>query len=86
MTKGDNKRGIKTVLRKIIKGKQMVQSNANSSLVAPKSTVVAIKDAQDEIPFAWKGDVLARKNGKKSTYRLIKKVVTQIMPKTSKND
>ncbi|HHW90131.1 MAG TPA: hypothetical protein GX745_04425 [Clostridiales bacterium] len=86
MTEGANKRGMKSVLRKIIKGKSAgAQSTANGSLTAKKSAA-AIMSAQDEIPFAWKGDVFARRKGKRSSYRLIKKITNQIKPKTSKND
>lgn len=84
MTEQDNKRGMKTVLRKLIKGKSMAQT-APSSLVVKKSPVVGILDAQDEIPFAWKGEIFAKK-GKKTTYKLMKKIVSQITPKTSKNE
>ncbi|HEY8423764.1 MAG TPA: hypothetical protein VIL23_03280 [Clostridia bacterium] len=84
MIEQDNKRGIKTVLRKLIKGKNMAQT-ANS-VVVKKGPGVAIMDAQDEIPFAWKGNIFAPKKGKKSTYRLIKKIIAQITPKSSKKD
>jgi hypothetical protein len=84
MTEQDNKRGMKTVLRKLIKGKNMAQS-APGSLVVKKGPVVGILDAQDEIPLSWKGEIFSRKKGKKTTYKLIKKIVAQIMPKSSKN-
>ncbi|NLC17428.1 MAG: hypothetical protein GX756_06085 [Clostridiales bacterium] len=87
MTESANKRGMKSVLRKIIKGKSAgAQPSNNGSLAAKKSQTFAIMNAQDEIPLAWKGDVFARKKGKRSSYRLIKKITNQIKPKTSKND
>lgn len=64
----------------------MAQPAANNSLVVKKSSVTGILDAQDEIPFAWKGEIFARKKGKKTAYKLIKKIITQITPKTSKNE
>ncbi len=92
MSEVTNKRGIKTVFRKIIKGKSMKAEAIGETLlidtaVKKQSLPFKIVDAnEDEIPFGWKNDVSFPKKGRKHSIRLSKKVLAQIKPRTKKDN
>lgn len=92
MSELTNKRGIKSVLRKIIKGKNMnveAQADFSSEKVAVKKQPIPFKIAganENGIPFGWKNNIYFPKKGKKTCIRLSKKVLAQITPRTKKDN
>ena len=92
MSEATNKRGIKSVLRKIIKGKNMnveAQTDYSSVIAVAKKQHMSFKIAdanEDEIPFGWKNNINFSKKGKKTCIKLSKKILTQITPRTKKDN
>ncbi|HEY8390765.1 MAG TPA: hypothetical protein VIL26_07465 [Clostridia bacterium] len=90
MSEAINKRGIKTVLRKMMKGKNMnIEAQTDFSSVTAKKPIISFKIAdanEDEIPFGWKNDISYHKKGKKSFLKLSKKIISQITPRTKKDN
>lgn len=82
----NNNKGIKSVLRKIIKGKSL-NAELRNEAVSKRTIVYKITDADDDnIPFGWENDLYSSKKGKKTSQRLVKKIKAQITPHVKKED